>query len=107
MQGFKGSKESLIVQLIKITEKFISSNKLIIKPEAINKDPLRRRLIITLSMTKVVEHLLYAIKEENYEEIEPIYDKDKPIKSTNDMFPWFTGKPCEHTKKSHINMRFL
>ena len=103
-QGFKGSKESLIVQLIKITEKFISSNKLIIKPESTNMEPLRRRLIITLSMTRVVEHLLEIIKEENYEEIEPIYDKDKPIKSTNDMFPWFTGKPCEHTKKSHINM---
>ena len=103
-QGFKGSKQTLIAQLIKITERFISSNKLIIKPETINADPLRRRLIITLSMTRVVEYLLELIKEENYEEIEPIYDKDKPVKSTNDMFPWFTGKPCEHTKKSHINM---
>jgi type III restriction enzyme len=26
------------------------------------------------------------------------------IRSTADMQTWFTGKPCEHTQKSHINM---
>lgn len=27
-----------------------------------------------------------------------------PIRSTSDMLPWYTGKACEHTKRSHINM---
>ncbi|MGA2904476.1 MAG: hypothetical protein ABSD98_11630 [Candidatus Korobacteraceae bacterium] len=29
---------------------------------------------------------------------------ERPIRATGDMLPWYTGKPCEHTRHSHINM---
>jgi hypothetical protein len=64
---------------------------------------LKRRLIITLNMTKVVQHLWEAIRFENTENLEPIFDRDRPIRSTGDMGIWYTGKPCEGTKRSHIN----
>jgi len=32
-----------------------------------------------------------------------VFDSDRPIRSTRDMRTWYTGKPCEYTKKSHIN----
>ena len=32
-----------------------------------------------------------------------MFDQDRPIRSTNDMGTWFTGKPCERTALSHIN----
>jgi type III restriction enzyme len=31
-------------------------------------------------------------------------DTERPIRSTGDMLPWYSGKPCEHTLRSHINM---
>ena len=65
---------------------------------------MRRRLIITLNMTKVVQHIWEAIRFENTERLEPVFDRDHPIRSTGDMSTWYTGKPCEHTRRSHINM---
>jgi type III restriction enzyme len=54
-------------------------------------------------MNKVVQHVGEAVRFENTESIEPIFDSDKPIRSTGDMRTWYTGKPCECTRKSHIN----
>jgi hypothetical protein len=59
---------------------------------------------ITLNMTKVVHHLWEAIRFENALTLEPVFDTERPIRSTGDVLPWYSGKPCEHTKRSHINM---
>ena len=63
----------------------------------------KRRLLITQRMREVVQHIWDAIRFENKETIEPIFDSDRPIRSTGDMRTWYTGRPCEFTKKSHIN----
>jgi type III restriction enzyme len=55
-------------------------------------------------MSKVVQHLKDLIHFVNTEALLPIFDPQRPIRSTGDMLPWHTGKPTEHTKKSHINM---
>ena len=56
-----------------------------------------------LNMNKVVQHIWEAIRFENTESISPVFDSDNPIRSTGDMRTWWTGKPCELTKMSHIN----
>jgi len=100
---WKGSKEVLLAQLVRLVEKFIRLDKMVIHPPLFYQDELRRRLIITLNMTKVVQHILEAIRLENTEKLEPVFDRDHPIRSTSDMRTWYTGKPCHPTKKSHIN----
>lgn len=65
---------------------------------------MRRRLTITLNMSRVVEHVFSAIQCANEEHIVPVFDPDRPIRSTGDMRTWYTGKPCERTTKSHINL---
>jgi type III restriction enzyme len=52
---------------------------------------------------KVVQHIWQAIRFENAEQVEPVFDRDRPIRSTGDMGTWYTGKPCERTVRSHIN----
>ena len=37
------------------------------------------------------------------ESLEPVFDKEKPIRSTADMHPWYTGNPCEVTRRLHIS----
>ena len=100
--SWPGSKEYLIAQLIKIVEAFIDSDKLIIQSEYYRED-LRRRLLILLNLNKIVQHLFTAIRAENTERLVPIFDKEIPIKSTGRMSTWYTSRPCEITKKSHIS----
>ena len=97
-----GKKEFLLIQIVKIVEDFINSNKLVIKGETYNED-LKKRLLILLNMNKIVQHLFNAIRFENTEELIPIFDKEKPIKSTANMMTWYTSKPCELNKRSHIS----
>lgn len=99
-----GNKEYLLAQIIKLVEKFISSEKVLIDPPLFDTDETRRRIMITLNMTKVVQHLWEAIRFENTEVIMPVFDSDYPIRSTSQMKTWYTGRPCEVNKKSHINL---
>ena len=101
--GWQGSKEVLLAQLVRIVEQFIRSDKILITPSSFFHNDLRRRLIITLNMSRVVQHIWEAIRFENAERLEPVFDRDHPIRSTADMTTWYTGKPCERTQKSHIN----
>ena len=88
---------------MRLIEQFIRSDRINITPALFVHDDLKRRLIITLNMTKVVQHIWEAIRFENTEKLEPVFDRDHPIRSTGDMGTWYTGKPCEYTVKSHIN----
>ena len=101
--NWKGSKELLLAQLVRRIEEFIRSDKITITPALFHQDDLKRRLIITLNMTKVVRHIWEAIRFENTEKLEPVFDQDRPIRSTADMGTWYTGKPCDYTARSHIN----
>ncbi|MDQ3773691.1 MAG: DEAD/DEAH box helicase family protein [Pseudomonadota bacterium] len=102
-KDWKGSKEFLLAQLVRVVEQFIGSGKISITPALFHQDELKRRLIVTLNMTRVVQHIWEAIRFENTEALEPVFDQDHPIRSTGDMGTWYTGKPCESTKRSHIN----
>jgi len=101
--SWQGSKDLLIAQVIPLVEKIINSRKIRIDPDFYDKDEMRRRIIITLNMTPVVQHIWEAIRFGNTQTLIPIFDNEHPILSTADMRPWDTGKPCEYTKKSHIN----
>lgn len=101
--NWKGNKEFLLAQLIGLMEAFLSSGRLKILPPLFNQDDLRRRILIILNMNKLVQHIWEAIRFENTESIIPIFDSDHPIRSTGNMQTWYTGKPCEYTKRSHIN----
>ncbi len=100
--SWPGSKEYLIAQLIRIVEKFLNSDKLVIQSESYRED-LKKRLLILLNLNKIVQHLFSAIRAENTEKLAPIFDKEMPIKSTGKMVTWYTSKPCELTNKSHIS----
>lgn len=102
--GWQGSRELLLAQLVYIVEQFVHSDRITITPLLFYQDELRRRLIITLNMSRVVQHVWEAIGQDNTERLTPVFDRDYPIRSTSDMRTWYTGKPCERTKYSHINV---
>ncbi|MGH7798224.1 MAG: BPTD_3080 family restriction endonuclease [Candidatus Binatia bacterium] len=101
--SWKGNKEYLLARLIRLMEEFVAAGKIDITPPLFNHDDLRRRLVITLNLGKVVQHMWERISSENTESLVPVFDTERPIVSTGDMRTWYTGKPCEYTKRSHVN----
>lgn len=101
---WKGSREYLLAQVIRLVEEYIESDRLRIEPALFNQDSLRRRIIITLHLSTIGEHLRQLIHFENTKALVPIFDTERPIRATGNMLPWYTGKPCEHVRHSHINM---
>jgi len=101
---WKGNKELLLAQVILLVERFIGSDRILISPPLFNQDDVRRRIILTLNMTKVVQHIWQCIRFENTQALVPQFDREHPIRSTGDMRPWGTRKPREITKHSHTNL---
>lgn len=104
---WKGNREYLIAQLIALVEKFIRSDRIRVSPAFYDRDELRKRIVITLNMTRIFQHFWEAIRFKNTETLVPVLDRENPIHSTGGMRPWYTGKPCEYTEKSHINFAVL
>ena len=84
-------------------ERFISSPKIEINPPLFYQDELRRRVMLALNMSRIGQHVFQEIRFANTLTSEPVFDSNRPIRSTGDMMPWFTGRPCEPAKRSHIN----
>jgi len=101
--SWKGNREYLLAQLVRLVEEVITSGVITIDPPLFNQDDLRRRIVMTMNMSKIVQHIWELIRFENTVELVPSFDRERPIRSTGDMGTWFTSKPCEHTKRSHIS----
>ena len=100
--NWKGSKELLLIQLVRLVEEFIHLDKIVVTD--ISDDQLRKRMTILFSMQKIVSHVCKGIKDSNIDAKRIHLNHKKPIKSTSDMRSWFTKRPAEYTIKSHINM---
>ena len=101
--NWKGTKEYLLVQLVRLIEGFVNSNKIIIRNDLFGLEEWKRRVLILLNMNKIVQHIWDLIRAENTEELVPVFDSENPIRSTRKMRTWYTSKPCEWTQKSHIS----
>jgi type III restriction enzyme len=102
--NWKASREFLLAQVIRITEEYLTSGRIVVSPLSFSEDEVRRRILYTLNMTKIVQHIWEAIRFENALAIVPQFDKERPIRSTGDMQPWFTRRPCGPAVRSHINL---
>lgn len=101
--SWKGDSNALFTQLVPVVDSFINSEKLEVSPPMFGLEDKRRRVLVRLNASTVVNHLAPFIRQENVESYELIVDTNKPIISTGDMRGWDTSKPYVHTRKSHIN----
>lgn len=99
---FKGQREYLLFQLVKLVEEFLNSNKIEI-PSLFHQEPLRKRILFSLHIDQITQHLLKYALEQNTLKLEPVFDGERPIGSTRDMRTWYTTRIAEPTKKSQIS----
>lgn len=104
LQGkrFSGDRDYLALQLIQIVEQFLASDKIVI-PSLFHQEDVRKRVLLSLNIDLIVQHLSRHIEQQNLERIEPIFDSEFPIGSTENMRTWYTTKPNEPTVKSQIS----
>lgn len=103
MEGrFSGQRDYLAMQLVRLVEQFLASDKLVI-PSLFHQDELRRRILFALNLDGIVQHLLRYVVEQNAERLEPVFDEEFPIGSTRAMRTWYTTKACHPTQKSQIS----
>ena len=102
-ENWPGDRAILLAQLVRLVEQVIISDKIDITPMLFANDDLKRRLTITLNMTKIVQHIWEAIRYENTEKLEQVFDQERPIRATGDMRTCYTSKPCGPAARSHIN----
>jgi type III restriction enzyme len=100
---WSNSKEVFLGQIVRLTEEFINSDKIVINSDHFKKGSIDRKVLIILNMNKIVQHFWSQIRSENIENLTPIFDKEKPIRSTSNLRVWYTSKPCEWLNKSHIS----
>ena len=101
--NWKASECALMAELVRLTEQFIDSDRIQISPALFDRDKKKRQIVITLNMSKIIRHFWQAIEFNNTDKTALVFDTNHPVRSTGDMIPWRTGKPCASTKKSHIN----
>ncbi|MBS0496999.1 MAG: DEAD/DEAH box helicase family protein [Proteobacteria bacterium] len=100
--SFGGDKAFLAVQLIRIVEQFLSSDKLNI-PSVWHQDPVRRQILFALNINTVVAHVSRFVSAQNTEKLEAVFDESFPIGSTARMRSWVTTRPCQATVRSQIS----
>lgn len=101
-KSWRGSPDFLLGQLIGLVESFIRSERIVITPALFAQSDLHRRVLLSLSMSRIVQHVRGAIVSGCTESRALVLD-DHPIRSTGDMRPWHTSRPSEPTRRSHIN----
>ena len=103
--SWPGTKQSLITQVIGLVEKFMHSDRIVIEPRLFRQAENKRRIVLTLNMNRIVQHIWSEIRsdEENTTRLVPVFDQLRPLLSTVDMQPWYTGRPCHLTEHSHIS----
>lgn len=100
--SFGPDRQYLAVQLIRIAEQFMKSDKLVI-PSLFHQEEDRKRVLIALNIDQIVRHIARFVREQNEERQEAVFDKDQPIGSTAYMRTWYTTKPNGPTQKSQIS----
>ena len=101
--SWRGTTDFLLPQIIRIVEQVLRSDRVRITPPLFNSNEIRRRVILTMNMNKIVQHVWNCIRAENTVRLEPVFDRQRPVLSTGDSRAWYTGRPCAPTKRSHIN----
>ncbi|MFU8833527.1 MAG: restriction endonuclease, partial [Wenzhouxiangella sp.] len=70
----------LITQLVRLVEEFIASDRLQI-PSDYHSEPLRRRILLSLNIDRIVQHLQRHLYQHNSERQEPVFDEENPMGS--------------------------
>lgn len=97
-------KLELLPKVISLTEQFMHSDKISFT-SLLDQDPVRKKVLLMMSMNKIVQHISDAILygAESVEATELVFDAENVVRSTGEMPTWYTKRESEPVHKSHIS----
>ncbi len=102
-ENWEGDPASHVSQLLKIIDEFVVSEKLVVKVPKFQHAELLKRIVISLNLQKIVDHIGQFIKSSSSENPVAIFDTVRPVRSTATAFVWYTSKPTRPVQKSQIS----
>ncbi len=102
-EHWPGDPSSHVSQLLELVDKFLASDKLIIRVPAFKHAELLKRIVISLNLQKIVDHVGQFIKASSIENPIAILDNVRPQRSTASAPTWYTSKPTQPVYKSQMS----
>ena len=100
---WKSGEGAFLAQLVSLVQQLIDTEKVKIKSDLWNLDETRRKIVLILNMNKIINYFWSEIQKQNTDRLIPVFDTERPVSSTANIPVWYTRKPCQWSKKSHIN----
>lgn len=101
--NWKGDPGSHIGQLMEIIDKFLESDKLQLKIPQFSGTEDLKRIVITLNLQKIVNHIGGFIRGSSRQAPTIILDSVRPSRSTATSQTWYTSKSTQPVVKSQIS----
>ena len=103
MPDWKSGEGAFLAQLVSLVKQLIDTEKVRIKSDPWNLDETQKKIVLILSINKIITHFWPEIQKKNTERLIPVFDTERPVSSTAYMPVWYTSKPHRWSEKSHIN----
>lgn len=101
--NWEGNPGSHVGQLINIIDEFLTSDKIEFKLPLFYGTEDLKRIVISLNLQKIINHIGNFIKSSSEEAPTAIFDAVRPTRSTATSAIWYTTKPTQPVKKSQIS----
>jgi type III restriction enzyme len=102
-KNWKGDPGNHIGQLIQIIDKFLESDKLVLKIPIFAGSEKLKNIMIALNIQAIVNHIGNFIRSSSKEAPVAILDPVRPKRSTATAMTWYTSKKTQPIKKSQIS----
>lgn len=102
-KNWKGDPGSHIGQLIQIIDKFLESDKLLMKIPVFAGSEQLKNIMIALNIQAIVNHIGNFIRSSSKDAPLAILDPVRPKRSTATAMTWYTSKKTQPVNKSQIS----
>lgn len=102
-KNWKGGPGSHIGQLIQVIDKFLASDRLVMKVPLFSGTEKLQNILIALNLQKITDHIGYFIRSSSENSPMAVLDPVRPKRSTATAPIWYTTKPTQPVKKSQIS----
>jgi len=102
-KNWEGDPASHISQLMEVIDKFIGSDKLLVKVPLFGGTDKLKNIVIAINLQKITNHIGNFILSSSKETPTAVLDPVRPKRSTATSMSWYTSKPTQPIKKSQIS----
>jgi len=106
MPTWPGNKEVLLAQVIRIVERVLNSDRIVFSRPLFTQDPVRRRILLTLTMTRIVtiSGRQSDLTTKTLSRWSQYSTSTAPLPAPEICSPGTRVDPNDHTQRSHINV---